>query len=56
MNYKKDNFNLDNNNFNSICYSNINNYVNEYNNGNDKRIITDNSSMIKNKNSYEIKR
>ena len=55
LNYKKDNFNLDNNNFNSICYSNINNYVNEYNNGNDKRIITDNSSMIKNKNSYEIK-
>jgi hypothetical protein len=55
MNYKKDNLNLDNNNLNSICYSNINNCINEYNNGNDKRIITDNSSMIKNKNSYEIK-
>ena len=55
MNYKKDNLNLDNNNLNSICYSNINNYANEYNNGNDKRIMTDNSSMIKNMNSYEIK-
>ena len=55
MNYKKDNLNLDNNNLNSICYSNINNYANEYNNGNDKRIMTDNNSMIKNMNSYEIK-